>query len=104
MAAPYNPPVRGENFLCRIALDSYATSGRAQASATIAAGDFKVDKDGAGLNNLNTLPAVDPAGSKLVLITLSNTEMTADVVTVVCSDQTEPPEWNDFVFCILTTA
>lgn len=74
-----------------------------QSNPTIAAGDFKVDKDGGGLTNLSTLPSVDPASSKLVKITLSSTEMNADVVTVVCSDQTEPPEWADFVFSIPTT-
>lgn len=103
MAAPYNPPVKGEDFIIRVSLDDFATAGRAKASPTIAAGDFKVDKDGAGLNNLSTLPSVDPAASKLVKITLSSTEMNADVVTVICSDQTDPPEWCDLVFSIPTT-
>lgn len=39
----------------------------------------------------------------LVKITLSNTEMNADVVTVVCIDQTSPKEWADLVFSIPTT-
>ncbi len=103
MAAPYNPPVKGQDFLCRISLESYATPGRFQSSATIAAGDFKVDKDGAGLNNLSTIPAVDPAATKLILVTLSSTEMNADVVTLICSDQTDPPEWCDLTICIPTT-
>jgi hypothetical protein len=103
MAAPYNPPVKGEDFIIRVALDDFVTPGRAKSSPTIAAGDFKVDKDGGGLNNLSTLPSVDPASTKLVKITLSATEMTADVVTVICSDQTDPPEWCDLTFCIPTT-
>ena len=103
MAAPYNPPVKGEDFIIRIALEDIATPGRFKSSPTIAAGDFKVDKDGGGLTNLATLPSVDPAGSKLVLITLSATEMTADVVTLVASDQTAPPEWADYVLSIPTT-
>lgn len=78
--------------------------GSFKSSPTIAAGDFKVDKDGAGLNNLATLPAVDPAASVLVKVTLSATEMNADVVTVVCIDQTNPKEWADFAFSIPTTA
>lgn len=103
MAAPYNPPVRGEDFVIRISLADMATSGSFKSSATIAAGDFKVDKDGGGLNNLNTLPSVDPAATVLVKITLSATEMTADVVSVVCVDQTTPKEWADFVLSIPTT-
>jgi hypothetical protein len=104
MAAPYNPPVKNEDFIIRVALEDYTAPGRFKSSATIAAGDFKVDKDGAGLNNLGTLPAVDPASTKLVKITLSSTEMNADVVTIICSDQTDPPEWCDLVICIPTTA
>jgi hypothetical protein len=104
VVSPYNPPVKNEDFIIRVALDDYNTPGRAKSSPTIAAGDFKVDKDGAGLNNLATLPSVDPAASKLVKITLSATEMNADVVSVVCSDQTDPPEWCDLVFSIPTTA
>jgi hypothetical protein len=103
MAAPYNPPVKNEDFICRIALTSMAADGSFQSSPTIAAGDFKVDKDGAGLNNLATLPSVDPAGTVLVKITLSSTEMNADVVTLVCIDQTSPKEWADFVICIPTS-
>lgn len=104
MAAPYNPPKKGEDFLIRICLQDYAVPGRFKSSPTIAAGDFKVDKDGGGLNNLSTIPAVDPAATKLVLITLSATEMNADVVTVIASDQTDPPEWEDLAFSIPTTA
>ena len=103
MAAPYNPPVKNEDFVIRIALEDMANPGRFKSSPTIAAGDFKVDKDGAGLVNLGTLPSVDPAASKLVKITLSSTEMNADVVTLVCSDQTDPPEWADHVISIPTT-
>jgi hypothetical protein len=75
-----------------------------KSAPTIATGDFKVDKDGAGLNNLATLPSVSPAASVLVLLTLSATEMNADVVTVVGVDQTSPKEWCDFVLSIPTTA
>ena len=103
MAAPYNPPNKGEDFVIRVALADYTTPGRFKSSPTIAAGDFKIDKDGGGLNNLSTLPSVDPASTVLVKITLSATEMTADVVTVVCIDQTSPPEWSDLVFSIPTT-
>jgi len=104
MAAPYNPPVKNEDFIVRIALRDCASPNRMKSTPTIAAGDFKVNKDGGGLTNLSTLPSVDPAGSKLVMVTLSATEMNANVVTVQCSDQTEPPEWADFIFSIPTTS
>jgi hypothetical protein len=103
MVAPYNPPVKGEDFVIRIALEDAAVPGSFRASPTIAAGDWKVDKDGGGLTNLTTLPSVDPAGSVLVKISLSATEMNADVVSLVGIDQTSPKEWADFVLSIPTT-
>jgi hypothetical protein len=103
MAAPYNPPVKGEDFVVRVSLQSVADPLSFKSSPTIAAGDFKVDKDGGGLTNLATLPTVDPSGTVWVKISLSATEMTADVVSVQCIDQTSPKEWADLTFCILTT-
>lgn len=99
-----NPPVKGQAFEIRIALQDFDLPGVFQVNPTIAAGDFKVDKDGAGLNNLATLPSVSPAGSVLVLISLSATEMDGDDISVVCIDQTSPPEWGSTVLPILTTA
>ena len=102
MSAPYNPPVKGEDFLFRVALQDLANPGSYKSSPTLAAGDFKVDKDGGGLTNLNTLPSVSPAATVLVLVTLSSTEMNADVVTIVFIDQTAPKEWADLVISIPT--
>lgn len=104
MAAPFNPPVKGEEFKIRVALRDAADALSFKASPTIAAGDFKVDKDGAGLADLATLPTVSPAGGVLVLIELSATEMTADVVSIVGIDQTGPKEWADIVVSIPTTS
>lgn len=103
MAAPYNPPVKGEDFVIRVALADMNVAGSFKSSPTIAIGDWKVDKDGGGFNNITTLPAVDPAASVAVKISLSATEMTADVVTITGIDQTSPKEWADFSLCILTT-
>jgi hypothetical protein len=103
MAAPYNPPVKNEDFVVRIALADQAIPGSFKSSPTIASGDFKVDKDGGGLTDLTTLPTVDPAASVLVKISLSATEMNANVVTVVGIDQTATKEWCDFVVSIPTT-
>lgn len=102
MAAPYNPPVKNEDFVIRVALQDALDGSGFKSSPTIAAGDFKVDKDGGGLTNLSTLPSVDPSGSVLVKITLSATEMNADVVTIVGID-TAPKQWADIVISIPTT-
>lgn len=106
----YNPPNKSEDFVIRIALADQSSPGSFRINPTIAAGDFKVDKDGGGLVNLATLPTVDPSSVSpdvpacLVKITLSSTEMAADVVTLVGVDQTSPKEWADFVMSIPTTA
>ena len=104
MAAPYNPPKSGEDFIFYAALSSMGTPGGFQSNPTIAAGDFKVSKDGGALANLNTIPAVTPAGSVMVKFTLSATEMTADNVTIVGIDQTAQKEWADFCVNIVTQA
>lgn len=104
MAAPYNPPVKNEDFKIRISLEDYVNPGNFKSNPTIASGDFKVDKDGGGLTNLSTLPSVSPASSVCVLIELSATEMNADVVTIVGIDQTSPKEWGDIVISIPTTS
>lgn len=104
MAAPYNPPVKGEDFVFRVALEDYANPGNFKSNPTIAAGDFKVAVDATALANLGTLPTVSPAGTVLVLITLSAAEMNGDVITLVAIDQTAPKEWADLVISIPTTA
>jgi hypothetical protein len=104
MAGPYNPPKKNQQLLMRLALEDVANPGSFKANPTIAAGDWKIDKDGGGFNNLTTLPTVSPSASVGVLLTLSATEMNADVVTVTGIDQTSPKEWNDFVVTFLTTA
>lgn len=103
MAAPYNPPNKNEDFQIRIALEDISNAGSFKNNPTISAGDFKVTIDGAALTNLSTLPSVSPAGSILVLITLTAAEMNGDVITIVGIDQTVPKEWSDFVISIPTT-
>jgi hypothetical protein len=109
MAAPYNPPVKGEDFKLRIMLEDAANPGSFKANPTIAAGDFKVDKDGGGWTDLATTPSVSPQDSPdgfnvAVLIELSASEMNADVVTIVGIDQTATKEWSDFGLSIPTTS
>ena len=103
MAAPWNPPVKAEDFEFDVCLEDYDNPGLFVANATLAAGDAKISKDNGALANLATLPAVSPAAGKIVKVVLSATEMTADKVTVILSDQTVPPEWSDYSITILTT-
>ena len=104
MAAPYNPPVKNEDFVFRIAVEDYANPGNFKASATIAAGDFQVSKDGGAFANCTNLPAVEPAASRWIEIILTSTEMNADNVVVQWVDQTSPKEWADGGVCIVTSA
>jgi len=104
MAAPWNPPVRAEDFRTFVALEDYANPGTFKAAPTIAAGDFMVSKDGGSFANLTTLPSVAPSAQEMVQIDLSGTEMTADVVVIRCKDQTAPPEWAPLILTINTTA
>lgn len=102
MAAPYNPPKSGEDFIFYAPLASMATPGSFQSNPTIAAGDFKVSTDGGALANLGTLPAVTPASSIWVKFTLSAGEMTGANVSVQGIDQTTLKEWADFAVNIVT--
>lgn len=104
MAAPWNPPVKGEDFEIYVALEDAVKPGSFKANPTIAAGDFKISKDTGALVNLATLPTVSPASSIWVRIQLSATEMTADNAKVQCIDQTSPKQWADLAFSIPTTA
>jgi hypothetical protein len=104
MAAPYNPPVKNEDFVCYVALQDATNPVNFKSSPTIAAGDWKVSKDGGSLTNLATLPSVEQSSSVMVKITLSATEMNADNVTIVGIDQTATKEWADFCLSIPTTS
>lgn len=103
MAAPYNPPVKNEEFICYVALKSKST-GDFQVNPTLADGDVKVKKDSGAPTNLGTLPAVDDAAEIWVKVTLTNTEMNADNVCIQFIDQTSPKEWEDLAINIPTTA
>jgi len=101
--ATYVPAKRATEYIIYIGLESVATAGTFQSSATLASGDAKVSKDGGSLANLATLPAVTPGSSKLIKVTLSAAEMDADNVAVVFSDQSGN-EWKDLILNIPTTA
>lgn len=101
--ADYTVPVRGEAFIFYLSLVSQTDTKTYQSNPTLAAGDVKVSKDGGALANLATLPAVTPASGKLVKVSLSADEMTADNVVVIFSDAAGA-EWCDFAVNIQTAA
>jgi hypothetical protein len=103
MAAPYNPPVKNEDFAFDVSLEDYNNPGLFKSNPTLTAGDVKISKDNGALANLATLPSVSPAASKCVTVSLSATEMNADKVYIIFSDQTAPPEWCDWSISIPTT-
>lgn len=84
--ASYVTPQYGVEYIFYVSLVSQANAKIMQSNPTIASGDWKVSKDGGALANLSTLPAVTPASSKLVKVTVSATEMQADNVTIIFSD------------------
>lgn len=99
----YNPPVKGAEYIFYVSLRSQANTKVFQSNPTLASGDVKVSKDGGALANLTTLPAVTPASSKLVKVTVSATEMNADNVTVIFSDASGD-QWCDLTVNIQTIA
>lgn len=101
--ATYTPAKRATAFIMYVGLPSQASPATMQSNPTIASGDFKVSKDGGALANLTNLPAVTPASSKMVQLSLTGTEMTADNVTIVCSDASGS-EWSDVLINIHTAA
>lgn len=104
MAAPYNPPVKNEDFVFAVFVEDFANPGTFKLAPTIAAGDFQISKDFGAFANLATLPDVEPDGTDQIRIQLSSTEMNADIVTIRWKDQTAPKEWADGSITILTAS
>lgn len=96
-------PKKAVAFSFDIGLVDQSTRPTFKANPTLAAGDFKVAKDGGALTNLTDLPTVTPASGKVVNITLTSTEMNADRVTIVAADAAGA-EWDDVFISINTSA
>lgn len=99
----YVTPKKNTAFVFGIGLPSQASSGTFQSNPTLAAGDFKISKDGGALANLTNLPTVNPASGKRVELSLTSTEMNADNISIICSDAAGS-EWFDVMVGIQTTA
>lgn len=96
----YVTPKRNAEFVFVLGLVDSTNSNVFKSGPTLAAGDVQVSKDFGALANISTLPT---AIGKMVQVTLSATEMDADNVTVVFSDQSGG-EWDDAIMTIQTTA
>lgn len=97
-------PKKNVAYEFSISLVDSGAAGSFKANPTIAAGDFKVSTDNGAFANLTTLPVVDPAGSIIVKINLSQSEMNGDKILVQCIDAAGA-EWSDvLIFIDATTA
>lgn len=103
MAAPYNPPVSGEDFVTYITLEDAANPGHIKINPTIALGDFQFSADDGSLSNPSTTPSVSPTGSAWVKLTFSAGEFTGGNIKVQAIDQTTPKEWRDWAHTFVTT-
>lgn len=100
--AQHNPPIKGAQYIFYIGLRDQSNTKILKSNPTIASGDFKVSIDGGALANPATLPAVTPASSKAVKVTLSASEMNGDNITFIGSDASGN-EWCDVLINIQTT-
>lgn len=89
-------PQKGVAYTFPRGLFDSTTGGKFKVNPTIAAGDFKISKDFGAFANLANLPTVQPAGSTVVVFSLTATEMTADHITIQGIDQAGN-EWTDFL-------
>ena len=87
------PPIRASSFTFYISLVSQADTDLFQKSVTLATGDVKVSKDGAGFANVAALP-VEIASTGVLAVALTGTETTANTVTVAFVDAAGD-EWQD---------
>lgn len=88
---PIKKNTAGQIINC--AVFSQAT-GQLQVAPTIAVGDFKRSIDGAAFANMDSVPANNPAGSRVIEITLSADETNCDRLVIIGSDQAGA-EWDD---------
>jgi len=87
-------PKKNTAYVFSVGLVDSTDAGVFLTNPTIAAGDFQVSTGFGALANLATLPAVDPANSGIVKISLSAAEMNADEVIVKGKDAAGA-EWSD---------
>lgn len=91
-------PKKGVAYDFPIGLVDSLDTSKFKANPTIVAGDFKISKDYGSFVDLDTLPAVLPAGGVSVKVILSSDEMNVDKIIITGID-VAGAEWNDtFIF------
>jgi cytoskeletal protein CcmA (bactofilin family) len=98
----YNPALKATEYVFYVSLPSISNSGKFQANPTLASGDVQVIKDGGTPANIGTLPIVINSG-KVLEVTLTDTEMDADTIAVLFSDQAGN-QWGDVIATIQTSS
>ena len=101
--ASYIPPKKGVEYITYVCLTSQANTNIMQTNPTLAAGDATVTTDGNAVTNLDTLPAVTPAGSVFVKVTVSAAEMNGANIIIRLHD-VAGAEWCDLSFNIPTSS
>lgn len=96
-----NPPKKNQALTFTTYLFDPAVANSFKSSPTLTLGDWKVNIDGAGANNLGTTPT---ASGVEVTITLSAAEMNGDRISITGISSASPKNFVDFGTCILTTA
>lgn len=101
--ASYVTPKKNTAWIGYIGLTDQSNTKLLKAAPTIAAGDFKISKDGGAFANLTNLPTVTPSGGTAVQLSLTSTEMNADNIVIACIDAAGA-EWCDQLLNIQTSA
>lgn len=79
-------PMFGVAYTFNINLLDRANVGDFKLTPTIVAGDFQISKDNAALTNIATLPTEVPAGSGIVMVTLTPSEMSCTKLSIRAID------------------
>lgn len=113
MAAPYNPPEKGEDFLCHIVVQDMNVPGVFLSGVTPATGEFKITVDDGSTYDAVNLATASGGGASycrqhpnnplLLELYINSTHMNGDVITVTGQDSSDPKEWADFVLTLVTT-
>lgn len=94
-------PQKGVAFTCYLSLTDRSNRPQFFANPTLDAADFRVSLDDADLVPLTNIPTNAPAGSKIVKLTFTASEMDHDFINVIGSDASQD-QWDDFLLCIDT--
>ncbi len=94
-------PVKGVAYSFAIYLTDQSNRYTFKSAPTLATGDFQISKDGGVFANLATLPTVEPTGGSRVKVSLSATEMAADILDILAVDAAGA-EWDPLAITIKT--